>query len=556
MRTIGLSNALRVRAIAGSHVVILAWDSRNGRKPKGGDLLGYAVERSTLDRGAVVDKRWVRGIKRFKDKDRGLPAGTPVSSAEHPIQTFQWGDYTVRPGRSYRYRVVPVRGTPQNLTLQEADAASVEVITEPEGDFPGSAVRHDVFFNRGVIGSQAYAREFGNRDPHENDPAAPEMVWLSRGLFEALTGFIALAKDGMGLRGAFYEFHYQPAVDAFARAIETGADVKIVYDACASSAFKARNERAIAAARLGEAAIPRTVTEGLRHNKFIVLLNQGEPVAVWTGSTNLSAGGIFGHSNVGHIVWDAAIARAYLDYWTRLSQNLTPGKLRDPNRSATPLPAASTPKRSLTPVFCPRDGKDESTTIAWYAARMAEAKRMVCMMVAFNLDEAFQQVIARESDVLRYIIKDDALAANESIGVDHDVLFAAGGRLPEGALANFLGERSNPLNVNRYVHGKFMLLDPLGADPTVITGSANFSRPSQRSNDENMLVIRGDTRVADLYVGEFMRVFDHHYARYVVQRQEETPDAGYLKETEDAWLPGHFDPQGPKSKRRRYFVGR
>lgn len=556
MRAIGQSTALRVRAIAGSHVVILAWDSRNGRKPKGGDLLGYAVERSTLELGAVVEKRWVRGIKRFKDKDRGLPAGTPVSSAEHPIQTFQWGDYTVRPGRTYRYRVVPVHGTPLNLTLRDAEAASVDVISEPEGDFPGPSVRHDVFFNRGVIGSQAYAREFGNRDPHENDPTAPEMVWLSRGLFEALTRFIALAKDGMGLRGAFYEFHYQPAVDAFARAVEAGADVKIVYDAAGTSAYKVRNERAIAVAGLGDAAVPRTVTEGLRHNKFIVLLDRGNPVAVWTGSTNLSAGGIFGHSNVGHIVWDVTIARAYLDYWNRLAQNLTPTKLREPNRAATPLPAAATPKHSLIPVFCPRDEKDQSTTIQWYAARMAEAKRMVCMMVAFNLDEAFQQVIARENDVLRYIIKDDALGAGESVGVDHDVSFAAGGRLPEGALANFLGERANPLNVNRYVHGKFMLLDPLGADPTVITGSANFSRPSQRSNDENMLVIRGDTRVADLYVGEFMRVFDHHYARYVVQRQQESPDAGYLKENEDAWLPPHFEPDGAKSKRRRTFLGR
>lgn len=554
MRAIGQSAALRVRAIAGSHVVILAWDAKSGRKPKGGDLLGYAVERSTLEHGAVIEKRWVRGIKRFQDKDRGLPAGTPVSSAEHPIQTFQWGDYTVRPGRTYRYRVLPVRGTPLNLTLQEGAAASVDVITEPEGDFPGTQVRHDVFFNRGVIGSQAYAREFGNRDPRADDPTAPEMVWLSRGLFEALTGFIALAKDGMGLRGAFYEFHYQPAVDAFARAVEAGADVRIVYDA--ASSYKLRNEHAIAVAGLTAAAVARTVSEGLRHNKFIVLLDQGKPVAVWTGSTNLSAGGIFGHSNVGHIVWDAVIAQAYLDYWERLAQNLTPTRLREPNRTATPLPAGATPKRSVTPLFCPRDDKDQSTTIQWYADRMAEAGRMVCMMVAFNLDVAFQQVIARESDVLRYIIKDDALAADESVGVDHDVLFAAGGRLPEGALANFLGERSNPLNANRYVHGKFMLLDSLGADPTVITGSANFSRPSQRSNDENMLVIRGDTRVADLYFGEFMRVFDHHYARYVVQRQQETVEAGYLKETEDAWLPPHFDPDSPKSKRRRYFVGR
>jgi phosphatidylserine/phosphatidylglycerophosphate/cardiolipin synthase-like enzyme len=114
-------------------------------------------------------------------------------------------------------------------------------------------------------------------------------------------------------------------------------------------------------------------------------------------------------------------------------------------------------------------------------------------------------------------VKDDPLGEEESIGHDRDVIFAAGSYLGEGALANFLRERSNPLNQNRYIHNKFMLVDPLSDDPLVVTGSANFSLPSQRTNDENMLVIRGDKRVADIYFGEFMRVFDHHYARYIVR---------------------------------------
>jgi phosphatidylserine/phosphatidylglycerophosphate/cardiolipin synthase-like enzyme len=103
-----------------------------------------------------------------------------------------------------------------------------------------------------------------------------------------------------------------------------------------------------------------------------------------------------------------------------------------------------------------------------------------------------------------------------------------------------------------------MLVDPLGQDPLVVSGSANFSRPSQRTNDENMLVIRGDARVADIYLGEFMRIFDHHYARYVVRRLQEEgksdPSAGYLKDTAAAWVRPHFDPQSYKAKRRRYFT--
>jgi hypothetical protein len=49
-----------------------------------------------------------------------------------------------------------------------------------------------------------------------------------------------------------------------------------------------------------------------------------------------------------------------------------------------------------------------------------------------------------------------------------------------------------------------------------------------------MLIVRGNTRVADIYFGEFMRVFDHHYARYLVRvltdEGRSDPETGYLKE--------------------------
>ncbi len=563
MRTANQSTELKAAAYAGTYVVVLAWDTLSSTIPTRKDLLGYAIERTELDQaGQEVERYWLRGIKRFKNRDKGLPPGTPVSTAEHPVQSFLWADYTAKPGVHYRYRIVPVHGIVKNPKLAEAAAVTLDVTTEQESDQPldpqAGSVRHNIFFNRGVIGSQAYAREFGNQEPDPDNPRSREMQWLSRGLFEALLQFIGLAKDGMALRAAFYEFRYQPLANAFAQAIEAGADVKIIYDA--ESDYKTENEATIQAAGLDEyhAVIPRTVSEGIRHNKFIVLLNGSKPVAVLMGSTNVSAGGIFGHSNVGHIVWDEAVAAKYLEYWERLAENLTPTKLRGPNRQATPTPVGKPPERSVIPLFSPRDEKDSTETIQWYADRLADAKELACMTFAFNIDEAFQQVLSRENDVLRYVVKDDPLGAEESLGHDRDVIFAAGTYLGEGALANFLRERSNPLNRNRYIHNKFMLVDPLSDDPLVITGSANFSKPSQRINDENMLVIRGNTRVADIYFGEFMRVFDHHYARYIVRLLSDegraNPEAGYLKAKSADWLPAHFNPQSYKSKRRRYFV--
>lgn len=560
MRATAKGSQYKLSAYAGTYVVVLAWDTLTGEPPEELDLLGYAIERTEFSTdGAELERYWMRGIKRFRAKDKGLPPGTPVSLSDHPFQGFQWADYTAHAQTRYSYQLVPVRGSVKYPKLDGDAATTVEVITEPEGENASKSstkFRHDIFFNRGVIGSQAYAREFGNKDPDPDNPRSEEMVWLSRGLFEALTRFIGLAGDGMGLRAALYEFHYQPVANAFAKAIEAGADVKIVFDA--ESTYKTGNWDTINAAGLQEAVIPRTASEGIRHNKFIILLAKDQPVAVWTGSTNISKGGIFGHSNVGHVVWGEAIAKKYLAYWERLAENLTATKLRAPNLEATPLPKGKPKKGSVTPLFSPRDGKESNDTLAWYAERLGEAKELSCMTFAFNIDQTFQDVIVQDNDVLRYLVKDDPLGPTESVGNDRDVIFAAGSYLGYGALANFLAERSNPLNSNFYIHNKFMLIDPLSDDPTVITGSANFSKPSQRINDENMLVIRGNTRVADIYFGEYMRVFDHHYARYIVRllsgSDRSDPDVGFLKEDRDDWLPTHFNDRSYKSKRRRYFA--
>src|SRR5204862_7219055 len=132
--------------------------------------------------------------------DQGLPPGAPVSTAEHRIESYLWADYTAKAGTHYVFRIVAVYGGVKNPHLDDAGAVTLNVVAEIEGDQPTGAaheIRHDVFFNRGVIGSQAYAREFGNREPDAADPRSPEMKWLSRGLFQALLRFIDLAKEGM-----------------------------------------------------------------------------------------------------------------------------------------------------------------------------------------------------------------------------------------------------------------------------------------------------------------------------------------------------------------------
>ena len=78
MRQLQKGQVLNVRAIGGSYVVTLAWDFAEGQDHKRTNLLGFAIERSELKNGNVIERYYLRGIKRFKFKDEGLPPGTPM----------------------------------------------------------------------------------------------------------------------------------------------------------------------------------------------------------------------------------------------------------------------------------------------------------------------------------------------------------------------------------------------------------------------------------------------------------------------------------------------
>src|SRR5260370_33836300 len=125
----------------------------------------------------------------------------------------------------------------------------------------------------------------------------------------------------------------------------------------------------IAGAKIKRLCTPQKSRAGIRHNKFIVLIHKEKPVAVWTGSTNISAGGIFGHSNVGHEVWDEAIAKRYLAFWERLAEtDVTRGPLVKDNLEVEPTPKDVTLEDDrIVTLYSPRDDKDELETIHWYA---------------------------------------------------------------------------------------------------------------------------------------------------------------------------------------------
>src|SRR4051794_25821173 len=147
--------------------------------------------------------------------------------------------------------------------------------------------------------------------------------------------------------------------------------------------------------------------------------------------------------------------------------------------------------------------------------RLADlAQDAVFLTAAFGLTAEIRPVFDGHRDYLRYLLLDLETGNVEAVRREPGNVVAAGGFKAKGGWRRWIARGLTNLNGHvGYVHTKFMLIDPLGTHPIVITGSANWSDESVKTNDENMLVIHGDQRITDIYLTEFMRLFNHYRLR-------------------------------------------
>ena len=550
MRNKGQKGELSVQAIAGTHVVLLGMDLPEQKCP---GLLGFALRREDHTEG---EKYWLSGYKTFASVEPSPPPGILYSTRQHPIQGFTWSDFSAKPEHDYTYEVVALRGTP--ASPQESERVTVDIRTESE-----HGRTHHVHFNRGAAASQEYTRRFGDKRPEQVGPAA--FTWLSRGAAESIADFIGRAGGpGWGLRVCAYEFTDDKVLTALGAARDRGADVQVLYHA-ENDTQKISNEKAIQKVGLQNICQPRNAQDlTLSHNKTIVLTKAGAAQAVLTGSTNFSVGGIYGHSNVVHVCEGDDVAAQYLWLWNELKKNTPKSADAGVLVGKTPLPGDPLAKQ-ITPIFSPRDSLE---ALDWYAQQAKGANDALFMTFAFGMNARFQDAYRTGNAKLRYALMEtmsgptktkEQRLANEAAIIElrkmKENKFAIGSRLGKGAFNHWLKEQLSGLNVHvRYLHTKYMLVDPLGANPLVVSGSANFSEASTTDNDENMLIIRGNSRVADIYLGEFMRMYRHFAFRDWLTQHPEADEVqvSHLDET-DQWWKRYFG-NTFESRQRSYFV--
>jgi phosphatidylserine/phosphatidylglycerophosphate/cardiolipin synthase-like enzyme len=600
-------DGIQVFAVSGNYTVsfgITATDiARTG-------LMGFAIDRTDLDLPSGAKNRTLPMLnsKVFKSEMGKMTTIAEKSMWKHPLQSFVWDDFGAWHNKRYEYVFTPLQGTPGHLKpIPGRRPVSVKVRTEPLF----SNETHDVFFNRGVASSQAYAFKYGNKRPDKlpSNKRAEAYEWLSRDLDTAILKFIKHANKGDTLLCCFYEFSYLPV----ARALQTartngGVNVRIILDGKQNGKKSKKtgkvgkpfprdeSEQTKAAVHLPDAVVKwrEANPNNIEHNKFMVLLKgkNATPAEVWTGSTNISQGGIFGQTNVGHWIRDAKVAAAYARYWNLLYKD--PGAKKGDDRATAnkakkdfraeveaiaKAPTRPTDiKKGITPVFSPRRGL---AVLKNYAQLVDDSQKSAAITLAFGVGKEFKDVLQDNTPtgplIFMLLEKQDAPPKPRAKKSDakpgkpktafvrlnsKNNVYEAWGSYVKDPLYQWVRETNTRLlQFNKhvlYIHTKFLLHDPLGDDPIVVTGSANFSRASTQDNDENVVVIRGNTRVADIYFTEFSRLFFHYYYRSVTEARKGVKDAKtvaalFLDEKGTEWhkqyAPGSF-----KTKRVAMFA--
>jgi len=580
MRVSEANDHLRVKAIAGTHVVLMALDMDEDVR-KG--LRGFAIKRGRKGQ----PQEWLRGIKYFEALVPDHKQGDDFPSRDQPFQTFLWSDYRALPATQYDFTIVALYGDLH--AFEERHTLEFSITTEPEDD-----KTHGVWFNRGTIASHAFETTFHNKrltkamtDNVSDDGKLldPETQWLSRGLAEACLRYINGTEAAEALRVCAYEFTYLPILRALKRALDRGVDVQIVF-------HDTKKDKDPNRAAISEAGLPQTVTHGgektqvlfprtrtsIPHNKFIVKLVDGHPTQVWTGSTNFTDTGFFGQTNVGHLVTDATAAGVYLKYWTELSSDPVHSAAVANATALTSNPANAIAASSIAAFYSPRK---TDNMLDWYGQRITDTASFAMMTIPFNVAGTILSALAAKRDAMRLVILEDVptadidaaekrnrgkLAFSNGAILGKSIIkykSSAGGAkvtpIPNSSLDHWFvdEELARPTNNGHvfFVHSKVLLIDPLSDDPLVCSGSANFSTNSLVANDENMLLIRGNARVADIYMTELDRIFRHFRARDIIN-QTAADGSGknpLLLDPTDDWIAPNFRPGTYKNNRRLVF---
>lgn len=584
---------VKARAYASPTVVLLAFNWEAGKSHK--DFLGFSILRSP---GYGKDGTPEYLFNKI-DFERLKPNQPPKGSDQAPIQKFMWWDGGIESehrGKTLRYTITPILGTgPGDLHPQTQAAAILQVTIPP-------LVENGIgtFFNRAVVSSQSFARL---KDSGAN--LDKQMEWLANGMPDAILEFL---KSPTKIEGAIYHLTDDewviPALANF------GGNGSMVYDYHEKKSPKGKGDETNLPAverlqRPGFEFCPRTHTN-IMHDKFLVGFEGGQPTTALTGSANFTPEGLTIQANVIHTFQSKAMAQIYARRQELLQS--------DPTKATTAKNAAwqtvgDIPGTQLRIFFSP-EPKGKRVSIDTVVKAVQKARQSVVFCMFSPTDPALLNALLKVGDQKKILfgllnslvdptkpkrsrkVKDPEKAlANPSPAMqiqaevfnrsrrDH-LIFAydyfggpgtPAGFLPELKTIDVSSKSTAPGGGKApavHVHHKFIVIDGETSHPTIYTGSANMSKNSVSHNDENLLEIKGNLPLAQLYLAEFLRLYNHYRARALWDESHSNKKGGkrahakpakgaepfVLKKSRDGWAKRAYTKGTPEYRSRIEFA--
>ena len=360
-----------------------------------------------------------------------------------------------------------------SVTSTNADGSSTSTV-RPYATKSESSGEIRVYFNRSVDTTWA---------------TTENAITIGAGSNDSIAAYISRAQQSVDI--AIYNFTDDAVIaNAINARYDAGVQVRIISDgSTAQLGLSLLNPSIPVVERFN------TSGTGIMHNKFIIIdPDDVDNAWVWTGSMNWTDNNMYNDFNNIIIFQDQSLARGYrLEF-----EEIWGGSGAQPGVPSGVFGAAKSNNTPLQYVIGPNNIMVESYFSPTDNANGAIIKTM--QTTDANLDYA---VLAfTRQDIADAIIAEDDLFLVLVRGIIEQTSDPAS----EYTYLQTAGQDvQSHEGISYDMHHKYLIVDhsTLDSDPTVLTGSHNWSSAAQTTNDENTVVVH-DARVANLFLQEFM----------------------------------------------------
>jgi hypothetical protein len=522
---------------------------------------------------------------------------SPQTTDEWPIQSFNWKDLYAPHDKEIKYKIIPMIDTGKGFMVLSPDEIN-SIITD-------SVKRNDeygpikIIFNRGMLSTQAFSKgnnQTGEKTESDLDHAkelisTPGSEWRNRLAGQPLHN----VKDFFRQEGKFYCALYELSDKELIDLLLVQQDAEIILSSSDSNdesrpaLHKAMDEGKL---KIYDRFMPQN---SIGHNKFVVNVDKnGNPKSVWTGSMNWTPTGLCGQTNNVVIINDPLVAEWYLKYWDALRNDT------DSNGNAMQGSIFRKWCRENSPI-CPVNS--DTTVKLWYSPntlKKTKPAKITFDAVPVDMNEIFNLIDKAEKQIMYLVFNPGTPSIIDSIQKKarqskeaNNPVFVRGAisdATTAGNVTTNIISKDATLPPDKYqvtgvaaipgkfsywekemlkigfatIHDKILVIDPFDPEKcAVVTGSHNLGFKASYSNDENLLIIKGNAAIAKAYATHVLDVVNHFKWRYRLQNKvgkktgEEAKKAlenswNDLSET-DNWMNYYYDQNGDLDREQLLF---